>query len=118
MTKVSGCDAERVTYFWMSRRYELSLSEPLALLAASEPPAPASEAVFSGAAGTAVAPSCLPFFLRALFDSPVTRFCSLLTTSGAIAVFNFADFEDLSSVYTWVAYLKWEMNSRLFVVRF
>lgn len=78
----------------------MSLSAPLALPAASEPPAPASDAVFSGAAGTAVAPSCLPFFLRALLDSPVTRFCSLLTTSEAIAVFNCADSDDLSDFYT------------------
>lgn len=78
----------------------MSLSAPLALLATSEPPAPASDAVFSGAAGTAVAPSCLPFFLRALLDSPVTIFCSLLTTSDAIAVFNFADAEVLTKFYT------------------
>ena len=66
--------------------YALSLS-PLALPDGSEPPAPASEAVFSVAAGTAVAAavlSYLVFFLRALLDSPVTRFLTFETTSEAI----------------------------------
>ena len=64
--------------------YEFSLS-PLVFPMGSELAAPASEDAFSVAAGTAVAAlSCLAFFLRALFDSPVTRFWSFETTSEAI----------------------------------
>jgi hypothetical protein len=69
--------------------YELSLSVPLALLGASEPPAPASEEVCSRATGTAVPESTLHFFLRALLDSPVMSVWSLDTTSGAMIVYNF-----------------------------
>jgi hypothetical protein len=78
----------------------LLLSVPLALLAGSEPPAPASDEVCSGAAGTAMAPSCLAFFLRALFDSPVTKFCSFETTSEAIVVVYLVCVECVSGFYT------------------
>lgn len=67
--------------------YEFSPSPPLAFPAASDPPAPASDAVFSGAAGTAVE-SPLDFFLRALLDSPVTNVCSFATTSEAISAWD------------------------------
>jgi hypothetical protein len=64
--------------------YEFSLS-PLTFPTGLDPLAPASEDAFSVAAGTAVgALSCLAFFLRALFDSPVTRFESFETISEAI----------------------------------